>query len=76
MKRRWQEQCQAAGKDTSKSNILMGSNAQVALEKFARDAVARTAFPADPSRLVSAAQELFKNHGRASVFSTTSAAAS
>jgi glutamate decarboxylase len=36
MKRRWQEQRRAAGKDTLKPNIIMGSNAQVALEKFAR----------------------------------------
>jgi len=36
MKRRWQEKRQAEGKDTSKPNILMGANAQVALEKFAR----------------------------------------
>ena len=36
MKRRWQEKRQAAGKDTSKPNIIMGANAQVALEKFAR----------------------------------------
>jgi len=36
MKRRWQERRQAEGKDTSKPNIIMGSNAQVALEKFAR----------------------------------------
>jgi glutamate decarboxylase len=36
MKRRWQEKRMAEGKDTSKPNILMGSNAQVALEKFAR----------------------------------------
>lgn len=36
MKRRWQEKRTAEGKDTSKPNILMGSNAQVALEKFAR----------------------------------------
>ena len=36
MKRRWQEKRRAAGKDTSKPNILMGANAQVALEKFAR----------------------------------------
>lgn len=36
MKRRWQEKRMAAGKDTSKPNILMGANAQVALEKFAR----------------------------------------
>jgi glutamate decarboxylase len=32
MKRRWQEKRQAAGKDTSKPNIIMGANAQVALE--------------------------------------------
>lgn len=36
MKRRWMEKRQAEGKDTSKPNILMGANAQVALEKFAR----------------------------------------
>ncbi|KAH8907959.1 glutamate decarboxylase [Coniochaeta sp. PMI_546] len=36
MKRRWQERRRAEGKDTSKPNIIMGANAQVALEKFAR----------------------------------------
>ena len=36
MKRRWQEKRMKEGKDTSKPNIIMGSNAQVALEKFAR----------------------------------------
>ncbi|KAF1963029.1 glutamate decarboxylase [Byssothecium circinans] len=36
MKRRWQEKRKAEGKDTSNPNILMGANAQVALEKFAR----------------------------------------
>jgi glutamate decarboxylase len=36
MKRRWQEKRTAAGKDISKPNIIMGANAQVALEKFAR----------------------------------------
>lgn len=36
MKRRWQEHRQAQGKDTLKPNIIMGSNAQVALLKFAR----------------------------------------
>lgn len=36
MKRRWQEKRKSEGKDTSKPNILMGANAQVALEKFAR----------------------------------------
>ena len=36
MKRRWQERRDKEGKDKSKPNILMGSNAQVALEKFAR----------------------------------------
>ncbi|KAI9698567.1 MAG: hypothetical protein M1820_007457 [Bogoriella megaspora] len=36
MKRRWQEKRTAEGKDTAKPNIIMGANAQVALEKFAR----------------------------------------
>ncbi|KAF1808837.1 glutamate decarboxylase [Eremomyces bilateralis CBS 781.70] len=36
MKRRWKEKREAEGKDTSKPNIIMGANAQVALEKFAR----------------------------------------
>ena len=36
MKRRWQERRMAEKKDTSKPNIIMGANAQVALEKFAR----------------------------------------
>ena len=36
MKRRWQEKRRAAGKDTTNPNIVMGANAQVALEKFAR----------------------------------------
>jgi glutamate decarboxylase len=36
MKRRWQEKRQAEGKDTLRPNIVMGANAQVALEKFAR----------------------------------------
>jgi glutamate decarboxylase len=36
MKRRWQERRKALGKNTSKPNIIMGANAQVALEKFAR----------------------------------------
>jgi glutamate decarboxylase len=36
MKRRWQERRRANGKSTEKPNILMGANAQVALEKFAR----------------------------------------
>ncbi|KAI9814709.1 MAG: hypothetical protein M1826_002155 [Phylliscum demangeonii] len=36
MKRRWQEKRTAEGKDTLKPNIIMGANAQVALEKFAR----------------------------------------
>lgn len=33
MKRRWQEKRMKEGKDTSKPNIIMGANAQVALEK-------------------------------------------
>lgn len=36
MKRRWQEKRKEEGKDSSKPNIIMGANAQVALEKFAR----------------------------------------
>ncbi|OTA75839.1 hypothetical protein M434DRAFT_402609 [Hypoxylon sp. CO27-5] len=36
MKRRWQEARKAKGLDTSNPNIIMGANAQVALEKFAR----------------------------------------
>ncbi|KAG0228684.1 hypothetical protein BGX31_006467, partial [Mortierella sp. GBA43] len=36
MKKRWQAKRKAEGKDTSKPNIVMGNNAQVALEKFAR----------------------------------------
>jgi glutamate decarboxylase len=36
MKRRWQEKRQSEGKDILKPNIIMGANAQVALEKFAR----------------------------------------
>lgn len=36
MKQLWKEKRQAAGKDISKPNIIMGANAQVALEKFAR----------------------------------------
>ncbi|GME50106.1 Pyridoxal phosphate-dependent decarboxylase [Neofusicoccum parvum] len=36
MKRRWQEKRRADNKPTDKPNIIMGSNAQVALEKFAR----------------------------------------
>ncbi|PNS14852.1 Glutamate decarboxylase [Sphaceloma murrayae] len=36
MKRRWQERRDKEGKDRTKPNIIMGANAQVALEKFAR----------------------------------------
>ena len=36
MKRRWQERREREGKDKTKPNIIMGSNAQIALEKFAR----------------------------------------
>lgn len=36
MKKRWQEARKAAGKDYYHPNIVFGSNAQVALEKFAR----------------------------------------
>lgn len=36
MKKIWQQKRKAAGKDFYKPNIIMGANAQVALEKFAR----------------------------------------
>ena len=36
LKKRWQEARKAAGKDYYHPNIIFGSNAQVALEKFAR----------------------------------------
>ncbi|KAF5380761.1 hypothetical protein D9757_007086 [Collybiopsis confluens] len=36
MKKRWQEARKAAGKDYYHPNVVFGSNAQVALEKFAR----------------------------------------
>lgn len=36
MKRNWQQKRRAEDKDISKPNIIMGANAQVALEKFAR----------------------------------------
>ncbi|KAJ2400379.1 glutamate decarboxylase gad1, partial [Coemansia sp. RSA 2559] len=36
MKWRWRQRREAAGKDTSKPNIIFGTNAQVALEKTAR----------------------------------------
>ncbi|OAQ26233.1 glutamate decarboxylase [Linnemannia elongata AG-77] len=36
MKKRWQQKRMAEGKDTSRPNIIMGHNAQAALEKFAR----------------------------------------
>lgn len=36
MKRRWKERRMAAGKDSSKPNVIMAANAQVALLKFAR----------------------------------------
>lgn len=36
MKKRWQEARKAAGKDHYHPNVVFGSNAQVALEKFAR----------------------------------------
>lgn len=57
MKRRWQEKRKAEGKDTSKPNIIMGANAQVALEKFARyfevearilDVSAKSSYRLDP----------------------------
>lgn len=36
MKRRWEARQRANGRPTDKPNIIMGANAQVALEKFAR----------------------------------------
>lgn len=36
MKKRWQANRQAAGKENYHPNIVFGANAQVALEKFAR----------------------------------------
>lgn len=36
MKRSWQQRRREQGKDASRPNIIMGANAQVALEKFAR----------------------------------------
>ena len=36
MKKRWQEARKVEGKDHFHPNIVFGSNAQVALEKFAR----------------------------------------
>ncbi|KAF9909807.1 hypothetical protein EC991_007978 [Linnemannia zychae] len=36
MKKRWQQKRMAEGKDASRPNIIMGHNAQAALEKFAR----------------------------------------
>ncbi|GAB5589027.1 glutamate decarboxylase gad1 [Umbelopsis nana] len=36
MKKRWQAKRKAEGKDASRPNVIMGHNAQVALEKFAR----------------------------------------
>ena len=36
LKKAWQERRKAAGKDHYHPNIIMGANAQVALEKFAR----------------------------------------
>jgi glutamate decarboxylase len=36
MKRRWQERRKAEGKDHFHPNVIMGANAQVAIEKFAR----------------------------------------
>lgn len=36
LKKRWQNKRKEQGKDPSRPNIIMGNNAQVALEKFAR----------------------------------------
>ncbi|KAJ1997499.1 glutamate decarboxylase gad1 [Coemansia thaxteri] len=54
MKWRWRERMRAAGKDTSRPNIVFGANAQVALEKTARyfDMEARLVPVSDSSRYV------------------------
>lgn len=54
MKRRWEAKRKEAGKSTAKPNILMGANAQVALEKFARyfDVECRIIPVSDDSRYV------------------------
>jgi glutamate decarboxylase len=44
MKKSWQEARKAAGKDHYHPNIVFGSNAQVALEKFARCVITHTVF--------------------------------
>ena len=36
MKKRWQEKRKSAGQDYFHPNVIFGANAQVALEKFAR----------------------------------------
>ena len=60
MKRRWQDKRRAEGKDTSKPNIIMGANAQVALLKFARyfevearilDVTEKSQFRLDPDQV-------------------------
>ncbi|KAF2453410.1 pyridoxal phosphate-dependent transferase [Lineolata rhizophorae] len=63
MKRRWQEKRRAAGKDASKPNIIMGANAQVALEKFARyfDVEARILPVSEKSHHVLDPEEVRKN---------------
>jgi glutamate decarboxylase len=45
MKKKWQEARKAAGKDHFHPNIVFGSNAQVALEKFARHVGIAAIFP-------------------------------
>lgn len=47
MKKRWQEARKAAKKDFYHPNIVFGSNAQVALEKFARQVQCRSSFKCD-----------------------------
>ncbi|EED15352.1 glutamate decarboxylase, putative [Talaromyces stipitatus ATCC 10500] len=63
MQRRWQEKRKAAGKDISKPNILMGANAQVALEKFARyfDVEARILNVSEKSNFALDPEEVRKN---------------
>ncbi|GAA6030824.1 hypothetical protein JCM8097_008894 [Rhodosporidiobolus ruineniae] len=66
MKKRWQAKRKAEGKDHYHPNIIMGANAQVALEKFARyfDVEARmvpidesTKYVMDPKRAVEMVDE-------------------
>jgi glutamate decarboxylase len=52
LKKRWQEARKAAGKDHYHPNIVFGSNAQVALEKFARFVVRIFPFLSDTTHQI------------------------